>query len=102
MTYYKNSLRKKYEKIVAEYVKVFSEKHGIDLDFWVSDQIGTVACFGDYFFDFETIRLDIDYDIHQQHLFIWYEGSIKENSKTINYKTYLSKPIKQKNLKLLK
>jgi len=93
----KKSLRKKYEKIVKDYIKLFSKKHEIELDFWVADQIGTVASFGDYFFDFETIRLDLDYDVPPEHLFRWYEHSLEEHVKsgcTMNYYTYLSKTIR--------
>lgn len=86
------ALRKQYEQIVNEYIHFFSLKHDIELDFWVADQIGTVGSFGDYFFSFDDIRLDIDYGIPKKHLFKWYETSLEEHTKngySLSYYTYL-------------
>lgn len=53
-------LKKNYEIIVAEYLYYFCKKYKLTFEFWVADEIGTIANFDPYFINFEDIKYDID------------------------------------------
>lgn len=75
------TLKKEFEKLADAYVKVFEKKYDLELEFWVGDCVGEMACFGDtYFFTFDNIRLCVDTDIDKKILFEWHEESIDYNT----------------------
>ncbi len=82
-------MKKRFEAAVAEYVKAFCRKHDLLFDGWVADQVGTVGVFGDYFFDLETIRIDLDTKQPKKQLFDWYDNLMNLNSD--NYYNYCRK-----------
>lgn len=82
----------KLEEAIQEYVDAFCEKHEIELDFWISDQPGTIAQFGDYYFDFETIRFDLETFQPAEVLMEWYDATMELGVKQepiINYSSWL-------------
>lgn len=83
-----SNLKEQYEKIVNKYTDRFCKKHGLELDFWVADDIGGVAMLGDYFFSFNDIRLDIDTNQKKEAIFEWYEIMLESNV-NINYYNWI-------------
>lgn len=84
-----NSLKEQYEKVVSEYIGAFSQKHGLRFEFWVADQVGGVACFGDIlFFNFQDIVWDIN-SKQPKHLIVnWIYESVENPDKSICYYSY--------------
>ena len=54
----------------------FAKKHDYQFDGWVADEVGTVACFGDYFFDFTDIKYDIDNEVPKEKFLEYYDASL--------------------------
>jgi len=85
------SLIAEYKAIVDKYIKAFCEKQDVEFDYWIGEDIGGTACFGDFYFNFDDIRYDIDNNIPKETIFTWYYYSIdnySESTPTINYRTY--------------
>lgn len=77
---------------IGEYVKLFEKKHGLSFDFWAADMVGTVACFSDYYIDFEDIRLDLEKDAPKGLFLEWYDITLDAHlskERIINYYSYL-------------
>ena len=72
-------LRMRFAILAADYIEVFSRKQGIDFDGWVGDEIGGVACFGDFFFNYDQIRYDIDHNIRKGTIVKWYYADTEHN-----------------------
>lgn len=68
------TLRTEYATVVRKYCEVFAEKHelGEEPFDWVAQDIGGVIEFGDYYFNFDDIRTDIDRDASIDEIFSWY------------------------------
>lgn len=91
----------KLEKIISEYESIcsrivfeFANKQGIQFDWWVGDDIGTVASFIDqYFFSINEMVYDLKTNQPKGLILMWFdEVVIKEvNNEThnpINYYSY--------------
>ena len=89
-----SELKDNYEKAVNAYIKAFEDKHECYLDYWVGGNIGEIACFGDSFFNFYDIKLDIDTLQPTPSIFDWQSDGIdyyftgKERS--INYRSWVA------------
>lgn len=85
-------LKEQYIFVCNEYVSKFCEKQDVDLDFWVSNEVGSVACFNsDFFFGMDEIRFDMDTNQPVGLIFKWQNDSIDahfRNEDTINYYSY--------------
>lgn len=73
---------------VKGYIAAFEKKQGLKLEFWVADDIGGTACFGDWFFNFDDIRLDIDREVPADTILEWYD-TIEHDKPSVNYASYL-------------
>jgi hypothetical protein len=67
-----NILLKNYNKSVNAYIKEFERRYEVELDYWISDEIGGIAAFGDYTFNFIDIKYAIDKSIKYRYLIDWY------------------------------
>ena len=86
-------LKLRYEFIVADYVEAFTKKHNWDFNGWIGNDIGGVAEFADYFFNFDVIRYDIDNNIRKSTILKWYDADLEHNQdrsepQHINYSSY--------------
>jgi len=90
-------LKESYEKIVNKYLQLFCEKHDFNIEdgYWVGKEIGDIIMIGDYYFNFNDIRLDIDLNIEEKIIFDWYNFSVEKES-NINYISWIKgyRPIK--------
>lgn len=81
-------------KIVDEYIQKFEIKQGIELDFWICEKIGELACFDNLFtFDFQDIMFDIDSDQPENTIPEWQEYCLENYNGTksfpcVNYENY--------------
>lgn len=53
---------------------------------------GTIGSFGDYFFGFEDIRLDLETNQPEKEIFKWYDANLElgmRNQPGINYHTWI-------------
>lgn len=85
-------IKKTLNEAISNYVTKFCEKHELEFDYWVADLTGTIGVFGDYFFNFEDIRLDLEKDIPENKIFEWYDLSLElgmQNKPVINYYNWL-------------
>jgi len=91
------NLKKSYEKITNEYLDLFIKKHDFNIEdgYWVGKQVGGVIMIGDYYFNFDDIRLDIDLNVEEKTIFDWYEFSAEKES-NVNYSLWIKgyRPIK--------
>ena len=76
-----------FEKLVQDYVDLFCDKHEVTFEGWVGDDTGTIGEFNDYYFDFETVRRDIDDGRPLDEVFEWYDYSMDETH-NINHKSW--------------
>lgn len=89
------SLKSDYEKVCQNYITAFAKKQGYEFDYWIGDDIGGVASFGEYYtLNLNDIRTDIDSGIKAGKIFEWYDGEVKFNMSLkfptwINYKSWL-------------
>ena len=89
-------LKTKYEKIVNEYLRIFIEKQGLDIDncYWVADRVGEILSVNEqYYFNFNDIRFDVDNNVKERLIFRWQDESLdnyfKKKKYKVNYENYL-------------
>jgi hypothetical protein len=86
------TLKEHFEKAVAAYIVAFELKHETSLEFWVADNIGGYAIFGDHGFCFDDIRHDIDTDQPAGQIFEYsaahMDALMELSNETINYKSW--------------
>lgn len=88
-----NRLQMRFALLAADYIEAFTTKHKVDFDGWVGECIGGIACFGDYYFNFDDIRYDVDYNVRGRKIFRWLEEGVEHNfgreePQHINYENY--------------
>ena len=87
-------MKQAYKKAVTAYRKAFEKKHNLTFEYWVCDEVGTVASFdlGTYYIDFQDMKYDIDNDVQRDKFIEWYDFTLDahyKNEPIINYKTFL-------------
>lgn len=79
----KEHARAMYNLGCIEYLRLFCEKHGFDYedtkDSWVGNEVGGVACVGDYFVSMDTIIADIEMNATEDEFIKWYDYSLVAN-----------------------
>ena len=110
---YIKQLEKRYSDTCEEYLKAFCKNYDrrYELDSWVAGDCGTIACVGDYFFDFhDVIKYAVDNNLTDwDEVVEWYDYTLfaSEYNQTIpNFKSWhkgcprLSKEAQQTLVKL--
>lgn len=84
-----NTLSDEYNKAVNAYIKEFEKAHDVQIDYWVGDEVGGLAVFGDEFYEFKDIKYVIDKEIQYEHLYDWYYFLVSYGEKCfINLDSY--------------
>ena len=84
-----HKMQEQYEFVVSEYVQQFCNKQDVSFEFWVADQIGGIACFGDIlYFNFMDIVWDINSKQPKNQIIDWIYESVDNPEKSINYFSY--------------
>lgn len=84
-------MKKKLEKAVNNYIKAFCEKHDLQFEGWVADEICSIGLFNDYYINFTDIIHDIDTNQPENKVIEWYDYTLEQSYKKetiINYKNY--------------
>jgi hypothetical protein len=90
----RTSLSIAYDDACNDYAKAFAEKHEMDYSdsFWIGEDVGTILCIGDYSFNFQEIRYDIDYNIDKDEIIKYYDYCTRAYSlgfkKIMNYENW--------------
>lgn len=88
-----DQLRKELEETLMAYIRLFEEKHELDLQYIVNDDIMGLLDFGDvYFFNTTDVVYDIDHDLPKGLILQWAEDSVDDGKnptrQTINLLSY--------------
>ena len=88
-----DQLRKELEETLMAYIRLFEEKHELDLQYIVNDDIMGLLDFGDvYFFNTTDVVYDIDHDLPKGLILQWAEDSVDDSKnptrQTINLHSY--------------
>ena len=86
-------LREELEEILKSYIRKFEEKHEIDMQYAVDDDITGVLDFGDiYFFNVTDVIYDIDHDLPKGLILQWAKDSVDDSKnptrQTINLQSF--------------
>ena len=80
---YIKQLEKRYSDTCEEYLKTFCKNYDrrYELDSWVAGDCGTIACVGDYFFDFhDVIKYAVDNNLTDWNEVVeWYDYTLFAN-----------------------
>ena len=85
---------KEYDRICNELVEIFTKKHNLEFDYWVSNEVGGIASFSQYYlFCFEEIVFDLKNNAPQGLIVQWYNETVKYitesgNNTKINFGAY--------------
>ena len=74
-------LRDDFRSVAVRYVERFERKYSLKLEFWVADDVGGVACFGDWFFSFDDIRYDIDHRLNENVIMDWHQANVDQGAR---------------------
>ena len=92
-------LKKEYDKVINDFIKLFEEKQGVCFEYWIADNIGGIACFGDIlFFNLDDIVYDLTSNQPKGQIIDWVYESIYNEDAKLNYYSY-SKGLKFSDLK---
>lgn len=80
--------KQRFENCIMQYIEKFCKKHSLEFEGWIGDYFGEVAYLSDLTVDMNDIRFDIDNNI-DKHLYKEHYYYNLENSKTINYRSYV-------------
>lgn len=83
-----NDLKKQYELVCNEYVKIFCKKQELDFEGWVGDTVGGIAYCSDFYFNFHDIVWDVNSKQPKGAIIDWYYGNLDMPEKSINYFSY--------------
>lgn len=87
-------LRFRLEQAIKEYISAFEDKHEVEMEFPVSDDITGIICFGDTrYFNISDIIFDIDNNLPQGLILQWNDDTsdhnlMKDSPEYINLKSY--------------
>ena len=89
----KVNLRNQLNRILNKYISAFSEKHGIEFDYAIGDDLMNILCFHDYFVNITDVIHDIDNDSPKGVFFEWYNATLSnvvsaDFDKSINYNSW--------------
>ena len=72
-------LKDSYADACEKYLQAFCANYEFqyERDAWVANEVGTIACVGDYYFDFSVIKYCVDNDLKDySELLEWYDYTL--------------------------
>ena len=93
-----DKLKKDYEKVCNQYMKLFCEKQDMYFDGFVGDEVGGIALCSDFFFNFHDIVWDVNAKIPKGVIIEWYDAQLENPERAINYYSY-TKGLRHEDLK---
>lgn len=83
------TLKTNLENAVSDIIKAFEKKQGVSFQFFVSDYVTGVACFGDVLYlNISDIWYDLLTEQPKGLIINWLEDCLENENKTINYHSY--------------
>lgn len=83
----KRQLYRELRDVLSAYIQMFEDKHEVDMQFSVDDELIGELCFGDaYFFHIADVVYDIDHNLPKEMILDWYNDTID----------YYKNPVKEK------
>ena len=67
---------------IQKYIEFFCKKQEIEFEYWISNEIGSTAAFGDYFFNFGDIKNDIETEQPEGKILEWHDANSDFNLMT--------------------
>ena len=84
-----------YEKICNKVIQEFCKKQELKFDYWIADEIGNIAAFGDYFFNMNEIIFDLKSNQPKGLIMQWQDDMVEyfdtrdlTEPNPINYNSY--------------
>lgn len=89
----KRQLYRELRDVLSAYIQMFEDKHEVDMQYSVDDELIGELCFGDaYFFHIADVVYDIDHDLPKGLILQWAEDSVDDSKnptrQTINLHSY--------------
>jgi len=87
------TMKENLESAIDDYIEFFEKKHGYELDYWLPHK-GEIACFGDFYFNFDDIRMDIEQERPEHEIFDWQDATLEwhykgDKNATMNYDAWI-------------
>lgn len=83
------NLKKAYNEAVNAYVNEFEKRFDVKMDFWMGDEIGVMAAFGDEYYSFEEIKFMVENEFDYNYIYDWFYFLFSFGEKCkINLKSY--------------
>ncbi len=82
-------LLENYENCCNLLVLEFCKKQDLKFEFWIGDIVGSIAVCNDYYFDMESILIDLKFNQPKDQIFSWYNDNMDSPLKSINYSSYI-------------
>ncbi len=79
---------KQYNEACGKYVDMFCKKQETNFEFWVSDEIGSIANIGDSFFHLSDIIYDLRSNQPKGLIFEWQQNCLENQETMVNYYAY--------------
>lgn len=89
----KRRLYRELRDVLSAYIQMFEDKHEVDMQYSVDEELIGELCFGDaYFFHIADVVYDIDHDLPKGLILQWAEDSVDDSKnptrQTINLQSY--------------
>ena len=89
----KRQLYRELRDVLSAYIQMFEDKHEVDMQYSVDDELIGDLCFGDaYFFHIADVVYDIDHDLPKGLILQWAEDNADDKKnptrQTINLHSY--------------
>ena len=81
------SIEVRYNRAINDFIRIFEEKQGLEFTMWANDEVGSIAFFNDYAFDFTDIKFDLLTNQKKGLIIEYYEWEGNEN--TISYSNWI-------------
>ena len=82
-------LKERLDNCIDLYTLLFCQKQECSESGWIGKVKGGINCFGDSYFSFEDIRIDLEMEVPKGEIWKWYSDNIENQGKSINYYSYV-------------